>query len=140
MVAYALAWAPVVISWPAYCARYGLMAGSSMALPDGMVIASSASCWCTWFVVKLLAQAIRPPLTNRTTATIKPPVVSSASSVRRRMALISSFGPLRTQMCCSSLAGQLSRARTPPGQGPKSRLQHDPSTHCAAPLRRRSPS
>src|SRR6476661_3808266 len=65
------------------------MSGSSIALPDGIVIFWSASWLCTLSVTKLLAQVSKPPATRRTVATMKPAAVRRVSRVLRRMVLIS---------------------------------------------------
>ena len=50
--AYASACAPFVICWPAYFERYGLIAGSAIAGPAGMVMC----CWLSWLRTLLVAK------------------------------------------------------------------------------------
>src|SRR6266545_3149463 len=86
--AYASAWAPFTICWPAYWLRYGPISGlASESLPfSGKKIFWAVSCVVTLLFAKLYPANSRAPAMNSTTAMTRPPVDTRKSNVLRRIA------------------------------------------------------
>src|SRR6266511_563497 len=85
--AYASAWAPFTICWPAYWLRYGPISGlASESLPfSGKKIFWAVSCVVTLLFAKLYPANSRAPAMNSTNAIIRPPVDTRKSNVLRRI-------------------------------------------------------